>query len=382
MPSLRILVLIAGVLAVIVQPEQPSLPFSPSVAAGGLVYLSGILAVDSEDRVTGDIRQQTRAVLERANAILATHQRTLHDAVAVTVYLKRAEDFAAMNDVYKTFVGDAPSTRTTVVANLMIPEALIEVSVVAAAPGTTRRVVHPASWQRSPNPYSYAIETGDTVFLSGLIARNPVDNSSIAGDMSAQSRAVLDNARTLLAAAGLGMEHIVSARVYVTDLSQFDAMNTVYRSYFPKEPPARATVIAKLMNASSLVEMTFVASRSRKEVVVGDGPANPNLSPAIRAGARLYVSGMLGLNAEPRNEVRAQTRETFKRIESVLTKAGFAWPDVVDGLVYLTQTGNFAAMNEVYRSVLHPPYPTRATVEAGLVAPEGLVEIMMTAVKR
>lgn len=366
----------------IVQPEQPSLPFSPSVTAGGLVYLSGILAADSEGRVTGDIRQQTRAVLERANGILAAHQRTLHDAVVVTVYLKRAADFAAMNEVYKTFAGEAPATRTTVMANLMLPEALIEVSVVAAAPGTTRRVVHPASWQRSPNPYSYAIDTGDTVFLSGLVARNPVDNSSIGGDMSAQSRAILDNARTLLAAAGLGMEHVVSARVYVTDLSQFDAMNTVYRSYFPKDPPARATVNAPLMNASNLVEMTFVASRTRKDVIPADGAPNPNLSPAIRAGARLYVSGMLGLGAEPRNDAGAQTRETLKRIGSVLTRAGFAWTDVVDALVYLTRTGDFAAMNDAYRSVLQPPYPARATVEAGLVAPEGLVEIMMTAVKR
>lgn len=379
--AITLSVAIAGAVTVYVQP-QPSLPFSPSVTAGGLIYVSGVLAASPDGRVSGDIRQQTQAVLERVNATLATHQRSFHDAVAVTVYLKRAEDFAAMNEVYRTFAGDAPSTRTTVVANLVIPEALIEVSVIAAAPGTARRVVHPPAWLRSPNPYSYGIEAADTVFLSGLIARNPADNSAIPGDMAAQARAVLDNAKTLLAEAGLGFEHVVSARVFVTDLAQFEAMNRVYRLYFPQDPPARATVGTRLMHPSNLVEMTFVASRVRKEAIAGDGSANPNLSAAIRVGPRLYVSGMLGLDAQSKTDARAQTLATLHHIESVLGRSGFTWADVVDSIVYLTRTDNFAAMNEAYRGVLPPPYPARTTVESGLAAPDGLVEIMMTAVKR
>jgi 2-iminobutanoate/2-iminopropanoate deaminase len=379
----RLLALIAGVLALNAQPSQPSLPFSPSVSAGGLIYLSGVLAVDSQGRVTGDVRAQTRAVLERIGATLASDRRTLKDAVAVTVYLKHASDFAAMNEVYKTFFAEAaPPTRTTVEANLMVPEALVEISVIAAAEGTSRRVLHPSSWLRSPNPYSYAIEAGDTVFLSGLVARNPADNSAIEGDMSVQAHAVLENAKALLAAAGLGMEHVVSARVYVTDLSQFDAMNRVYRTYFPKDPPARATVRSNLMHASNVVEMTFVASRLPKQVISGSGPANPNLSAAIRCGSRLYLSGMLGLNAQPKDDARVQTVATLQQIESVLERAGFSWADVADTLVYLTRTESFPSMNDGYRAVLRPPYPARATVEAGLAAPDGLVEIMMTAVKR
>jgi 2-iminobutanoate/2-iminopropanoate deaminase len=352
------------------------------VSAGGLIYLSGVLAVDSQGRVTGDVRAQTRAVLERVSATLASNQRTLKDAVAVTVYLKRASDFAAMNEVYKTFFAEAPPTRTTVEANLMVPEALVEISLIAAGEGTSRRVLHPSSWLRSPNPYSYAIEAGDTVFLSGLVARNPVDNSAIEGDMSVQAHAVLENAKALLAAAGLGMEHVVSARVYVTDLAQFDAMNRVYRTYFAQDPPARATVRSNLMHASNVVEMTFVASRVPKQVISGSGPANPNLSAAIRCGSRLYLSGMLGLNAQPKDHARAQTVATLQQIESVLERAGFSWADVADTLVYLTRTESFPSMNDGYRAVLRPPYPARATVEAGLAAPDGLVEIMMTAVKR
>ncbi len=365
------------------QPQlTSSLPFSPSVPAGGLIYLSGVLASDVQGRVAGDIRQQARAVLEHINAMLSPHGRTLRDAVSITVYLKRAEDFAAMNEVYKAYVGDAPAARTTVAANLVVPDALIEVSVVAAAAGTPRRVLHPASWQRSPNPYSYAVEAGDSVFFSGLIARNPVDNSAVPGDIAAQSKTVLENARTLLETAGLGFDHVVSARVYVTDLSQCDAMNQVYRTYFAKDPPARATVRAALMHPANLVEMTFIASRTPRQVIAGDGPANPNLSPAIRAGARLYVSGMLGLNAEPKDDAGAQTLETLRRIGATLERAGFAWSDVAENVVYVTRTASVGAMNGAYRALLPAPYPARTTVEAGLAEREGLIEITTTAVKR
>lgn len=367
-----------------VQPSsQPAgLPFSPSIAAGGLIYVSGTLAGEGQSPLPDGIAAQTRATLERVNAVLGGAGVTLRDAVSVTVYLKRAEDFAAMNDVYRTFVGESPAVRTTVVADLMRPDALIEISAIAAAPGTSRRIVHPSGWLRSPNPYSYAVEAGDTVFLSGLVARNAVDNSLVPGDMAAQAKTVLENARALLAAAGLGFEHVVSARVFVTDIAQFDAMNAVYRTYFPKDPPARATVGAKLMQPSYAVEMTFVASRAPKRVIAGDGPANPNLSPAILAGSRLYLSGMLGVTPETTGDAAAQTRETLRRLQATMARAGFAPADVVDSLVYLTRPSDFGAMNGAYREFLSPPFPTRATVQAALAAPGGLVEIMMTAVRR
>jgi enamine deaminase RidA (YjgF/YER057c/UK114 family) len=366
----------AGVVSVSLQLQD--LPFSPSVTAGGLVYVSGTIASDR----TADVRGQARQALEQIERTLAGSGLSMRDAVSVTVYLKRAEDFPALNEVYRTFVGDAPPVRTTVVADLMVPDGLVEISVVAAAKGTPRRVILPDGWLRSPSPYSYAVEAGDTVFLSGLVARNARDNTFAGGDMTAQSRAVLENARALLTAAGLGFEHVVSARAFITDVSARDAMNAVYRSYFPKDPPARATVVTRLMQPDYLVEMTFVATRAPKQVVAGEGDPNPNLSAAIRAGSRLYLSGMLGTTSGNAGDVGAQTRETLRRLGAVLTRAGFSWADVVDSLVYLADTNGFTDMNAAYRSVLPAPYPARATVQAGLLNPHGKVEIMMTAVKR
>lgn len=363
------------------QPAGGSLPLSPSVTAGGLVYVSGMLAGDGSAPFPPDITAQTRATLERVNAVLGDSGISLHDAASVTVYLKRAEDFAAMNEVYRTRVGDAPPARTTVVAQMMREDALIEMSVVAAARGTTRRVLHPKAWLRSPNPYSYAVEAGDTVFFSGLIARNAADNSFAGGGMTAQSKAVLENARAILSAAGLGFEHVVSARVYIADLAQFHAMNAVYRTYFAADPPARATVGAALMQPAYLVEMTFVASRSPKRVIAGDGAPTTNVSRAIVAGSRLYLCGTLGATPETRNDAGAQTRQALRWLHDLIARAGFKTTDVVDSVVYLTERQNFAAMNAAYREAMSPPFPARATVETALVVPDGLVEIAMTAAK-
>lgn len=358
-------------------------PYSPAVKAGGLIYVSGTLAQDASGAVVGkgDVGAQTRRVIERVGDVLAAAGSSLEQVVAVTVYLRSQADFAAMNDAYRGYWAKDPPTRTTVVSDLVLADALVEMSMIAVPNGAERVVIHPGSWVKSPSPYSYAIRTGDTLFLAGLVSRNGRDNSVVQGDIAAQTRVVLDNAGELLAAAGLTHANVVSSKIYLPDLEGFQTMNGVYRTYFPTAPPARATVKAALAGPQYSVEITLVASSSRKEVVDDGRPANPNLSAAIRAGDRLYVSGMLGNTPETRGDVGAQTRETLARIGRVLEAGGATPADVVDSLVYITDVGQFAAMNEAYRPFFTRDFPARTTVQSGLVAPDGLVEIMMTAVR-
>jgi 2-iminobutanoate/2-iminopropanoate deaminase len=156
-------------------------------------------------------------------------------------------------------------------------------------------------------------------------------------------------------------------------------MNDTYRSYFASAPPARATVKAGLTSSQFAVEMTFVASTAPREAV--GGGSNPNLSAAIKAGNRVYLSGVLGNTAENAGDATAQTREVLARIRKTLEAAGCGPEHVVDGLVYLTDLSQFAQMNEEYRTFFGSEFPARATVGTGLVAPGAVVEIMVTAVK-
>ena len=106
---------------------------------------------------------------------------SLEQVVAVTVYLKSACDFAAMNDAYRGFWPKDPPTRTTVVPDRAARTRWSRSRWWRCPRAPNAYVIHPAGWIKSPNPYSYAISTGDTLFLSGLVSRNGRDNSLVDG---------------------------------------------------------------------------------------------------------------------------------------------------------------------------------------------------------
>jgi enamine deaminase RidA (YjgF/YER057c/UK114 family) len=350
------------------------------VRAGGFIYLSGV----SGAAAGRDVGAATRAALESARATLATAGSSLDQAVSILVLLEDPADFQPMNEAYRAFWRKDFPTRTTLVTKLATPGALVEMSMVATEARGERIVVHPKGWAISPSPYSYAIRSGDTVFLSGLVSRNGRDNSVVAGDEAVQTRAILDNARELLEAAGLSLAHIVCSRVYLPAVSSFAAMNEAYRSYFPSAPPARATAQTALAGPQYAVEITFTASSSPRRVVTeGISPAlNLPLSAAIVAGDRAYLSGALGFNDTNIGNVAAQTRETLARLQRTLAAAGHAPDDVAEAIVYVTDLKDLPAVDREYHTFFGAHRPARTTIQSGLMARDGLVDIMLTAVRR
>ncbi len=366
---------------VITAGPPPIGPYSPAVAAGGLIYVSGLLGTGDDGKLVGpDVASQTRKILDRMGEILAAADTSLSQTVSVSVFLKHAADFEAMNAAYRTYFPEAPPTRTTVVADLL-NGALVEIAAIAVPRGATREVLHPSGWVKSPRPYSTIVRTDDLVFLSGLVSRRGTDDAPVPGSIAVQTKTILDNAATLLKTAGVGFENVVQSRVFVIDDVMFDGMNDVYRTYFPKEPPARATAVAQLVGNSSFVEITLVATRGSKEVV---GPVvSPSLplSTAVRAGNRVFLSGVLGNTDANMGDPAAQTREVLTRIQRTLTSEGLSFANVVDSTVYLPDLTHFATMNGVYREFVPTAPPARATVGAKLVSRNALVEILMTAVR-
>lgn len=361
-------------------PGSGQLPFSAATKADGLIYVSGSLSAK------GDIKEQTQGVLTSLGQSLTKAGSSLQNVVAATVYLKNAADAAAMTEVWRaTWPKDAP-TRTTVVAGLVSEAALVEIAVIAVPNGGERKIISPAGWSTA-NPYSYAIQSGNTLFISGLVARDGKSNQPIEGDVTTQMKSIFANAEEILKTAGFAMSDVVANRVYLTDGQAFAEMNKAYVPNFPKNPPARATVIVGLPGPTYKVEVTMTAVKGPKEAFTTPGPdgspgkPNPNLSSAIKVGNRLYVSGILGNTADNKGNTEAQTKEALTRIERTMKAAGFGFEHLVDGVVYITDVGNFQAMNTAYRPALVKDFPARATVVTGLVGADGLVEIMFVASK-
>jgi 2-iminobutanoate/2-iminopropanoate deaminase len=110
-------------------------------------------------------------------------------------------------------------------------------------------------------PYSQAIRSGNLVFVSGSLPFDPAGKIDYSQqDISAQTRRSIDNIALTLKAAGLSLDDVVSATVYITDIDDFAAVNKVYAGYFHPPYPARAFVqVAKLLRGAK-VEISVVAA--------------------------------------------------------------------------------------------------------------------------
>jgi 2-iminobutanoate/2-iminopropanoate deaminase len=357
----------------------------PFVSAEGLIYVSGLTAVPPPASLqppgSAGIETQTRGVLDALGRILQTASSSLGDVVNVNVYLARATDFDAMNAAYRTYFPVNPPARTTVAADLPVG-ALIQVSAIAVPTGTSRLTLQPATWAKSPRPYSYIVRTGDLVFLSGLVSRRGTDDAVVPGPVSTQAKTVLDNAGTLLRAAGLTYDNVVAARVFLTDDSEFLGMNDVYRRYFPSNPPARATTVVGLMGPDASVEISLIASSLPKEVIGPQVSPTVPVSTAIRAGRRVFMSGVLGVTDTNLNDATAQTQELLNRVSKTLDLANLRFADLVETTLYLPDLTQQPKIDDVYSGFFPTDPPARTVVGTRLVTPTGLVEMIMTAVGR
>jgi 2-iminobutanoate/2-iminopropanoate deaminase len=126
------------------------------------------------------------------------------------------------------------------------------------------------------------------------------------------------------------------------------------------------------------------ATMPTKQVIApaGFSASGSPLSPGIKVGNTVYVSGQVGRHpstGQMGNDIREQTRNCLERIKMILSEAGTSLDNVVSATCWLSSKDNFAAFNEVYNSYFPTAKPARATVEANLMAQGALVEIMVTA---
>lgn len=294
-------------------------PYSPAIVAGGTVYVAGQLATDEKGNlVQGDITAQATQVFKNLRHILTQAGSSLDNTVHATVMLQNAADFPALDQVYRQQFTGEPPARTAIMGEMVRAGALVEIQVTAVPNGAERKAILPAGWMKPTSPYTYAIQSGDTLYLSGLVSRNGADNSQVPGDIATQVKTIMDNAGAILKAAGMSYGDLVAGHVALKDMKLFAPMNDAYRVYWEKDRPARVSCEVSPPGTYD-VEITFVAIKgsSPRDVIIParadgtPGQAGPNYSPAIRVGNRLFVSGGTGTTDANKGDMKTQTSETF-----------------------------------------------------------------------
>lgn len=248
--------------------------------------------------------------------------------------------------------------------------AVVCIACLSCALGAERRRIMPPGTKLA-GPYSPGIFAGEFLYVAGQGAEDA--QGQLPKDEDARIRQCLNNVKTVVDAAGLTMEHVVYVQVYLTNYQDEGPLNRVWKEFFPKAPPARSTIgVAKL--AGTPVEMSAVAIRdlSLKTPIVPPGyPASVPISPAVRVGDRLYLSGFLGRdvhNGHIPEDPGAQVQLALDRMEQTLKAAGAGFGNMVFVNPYLTGKVPMHVMNEIYAK--HFEFgntPARATIEvAGL----------------
>jgi 2-iminobutanoate/2-iminopropanoate deaminase len=113
-------------------------------------------------------------------------------------------------------------------------------------------------------PFSHAAESDGWVFVTGQMPTSPTDDAApLPEGVVAQTQRVMDNLKIVLEGLGLGLEHVLNARIFLTEFKRdYAAMNDAYRAYFPPGAlPARTCIGVTGLARDALVEIDFIARR-------------------------------------------------------------------------------------------------------------------------
>jgi 2-iminobutanoate/2-iminopropanoate deaminase len=216
-------------------------PYRPGVWAGDTLYVSGSGGRKPKtNELDSTVEGQTKQTMQNIGQILAAAGLTHKDAVFTNVYFLdtdgyKGPTYGKLNSVYKEFfpLGLAPSRASFCVSKL--PGTIgVEITFIATRDRANKGRVVPDSAGPSPTSSNGGVFDGDTLYTSG--------KSGDGATIEEQMRNSLNSIRQILNMAGMRLEHVVDAHVYLKDIKQMDAMNAVFKEYFPKNPPARTTV--------------------------------------------------------------------------------------------------------------------------------------------
>jgi 2-iminobutanoate/2-iminopropanoate deaminase len=120
-------------------------------------------------------------------------------------------------------------------------------------------IVNP-SIPRTKGPYSQVVRVDQLLFVSGQASVDPASGEVIGGSFETQARQAFENLSAALHAAGSSLKHVVKTTVFLADASNFGILNKLYAEYFPQDPPARSTPIARLPLEELAISIEAIAT--------------------------------------------------------------------------------------------------------------------------
>jgi reactive intermediate/imine deaminase len=388
--------------------------YSQTAAFSHYNNLSAQLPIDpkSGKLVAGGVKEQAEQCFKNIKAIVDSIDHVMTDIVRITVFVKNIKDIDAVDEVYKTFFPTYVPTQTKVAVAALPMDALVQIeALVSHGEGTIPNAPQSGDLIKLTNNTANAptspLSTQAVAFshYNNLTAQLPIDPKSgrlVAGGVKEQAGQCLKNIKAILESIDVPFDDIVKINIFLKNLSDIDAVNEVYTTFFPDSAiaravayvPARTTVAASALPMDALVQIEAVASHGdgtppqfvedRHGLIIEainteNAPKSSLSTQSVAFSHYNHISAQLPLDPKTgemvAGGVKEQAGQCLKNIKAIVESVDHVMDDVVKVNIFLKNIADIDAVNEVYTTFFPGGVPARRTVGVSALPKDALVQI-------
>lgn len=388
--------------------------YSQTVAFSHYNNFSAQLPIDPKtgEVVAGGIKEQAKQCFKNIKAIVESIDHVMSDVVRITVFVKNIKDIDAVDEVYKTFFSNYVPTRTIVAVKALPMDALVQIeALVSNAEGTIPNAPQTANLIKLTNNTANAptstLSTQTVAFshYNNLSAQLPIDPKSgrvVAGGVKEQAIQCLKNIKAILESIDVPFDDIVKINIFLKNLSDIEAVNEVYTTFFPDSAiaravayvPARTTVAVEDLPMDALVQIEAVVSHGdgtppqavedRHGLIIEannteNAPKSSLHTQTVAFSHYNHLSAQLPLDPKTGEMVdggvKKQVKQCLKNIKAIVESVDHVMDDVVKVNIFLKNIEDIDALDEVYKTFFPSGVPARRIVGVSALPKDALIQI-------
>ncbi|MEG1541878.1 MAG: RidA family protein, partial [Oscillospiraceae bacterium] len=388
--------------------------YSQTVAFSHYNNLSAQLPIDPKSGkiIAGGVKEQAEQCFKNIKEIVSSIGHVMNDIVRITVFVKNIKDIDVINEVYKTFFTSYVPSRTLVAVAALPMNAMVQVeALLSNGEGTIPNAPQAGDLikltNNSANAPTDALSSQSVAFshYNNLSAQLPIDPKTgrvIAGDVKAQTVQCLKNIKAILESIDVPFDDIVKVTIFLKNLSDLDAVNEAYKTFFPDSAIARAVAYVPARTVVAAADLPMGAGVQIEAVVShGDGtppqavedrhgliiealntPNAPKCSLSTQSVAFSHynnISAQLPLDPKTgaivSGGVKEQAKQCLENIKAIIESADHVIEDAVKLNIYLKNIEDIAAVDEVYAGFFPKGVPARRTVGVSALPKDALIQI-------
>ena len=358
-----------------------------------------------------DIKAQATQCLDNIKAIVESIDHSMNDVIKINIFLKNISDLDAVDKVYAAFFQGYLPTRTVIaVAALPMNDALVQMdAIISNGEGTHPQascdlVKVKSNTDHAPKNSS-STQTVAFSHYNNISAQLPIDpktDAIVAGGIQEQTQQCLKNIKAILESIDVPFDDIVKINIALTSLSDIDAVNEVYSTFFPDSAiartvgyvPARTITVASGLPMNALVQIDAVISHGdgtppqeiedRHGIVIkanntDHAPQSAFSTQTVAFSHYNHLSAQLPIDAKTgkvvAGDVKAQAEQCLKNIKAIVESIDHVMDDIVKVTIQLKDIADIDNVDEVYKTFFNSDLPARTVIGVSAIPMDALVQI-------